>query len=329
MAAHSLETETASTPDRSRPETETWSKVNWPISVPFILVHVVAIVGCWWVGFSWRGVAIAAAFYFVRMFAVTGGYHRYFSHRTYRTGRAFQLVLALTCITTVQKGVLWWASHHRHHHKYSDTDQDVHSMSKKGFWWSHVLWILSDDYSETDHDKIKDFAKFPELRFLDRFHLPLVVLFGVVTYATLGMVGLMYGFFLSTALLWHGTFTINSLAHWLGRPRFATTDDSKNSAILALVTLGEGWHNNHHFYQRAVNQGFYWWEIDITYYILRILSWTGLVWDLHTPPKELLARARRANESLATFQERSAAAKKRMTELASAATMAPATQPTA
>ncbi len=313
MAVHPLEQ--IELPETSAEKPATWSRVNWFISVPFFLVHVVAVAGCWWVGFSWRGVAIAAAFYVVRMFAVTAGYHRYFSHRAYKTGRVFQFLMALLCITTVQKGVLWWASHHRHHHKHSDTDRDVHSMSKKGFWWSHVLWILSDDYNETDHDKIKDFAKYPELRFLDRFHLPLVVLFGLATYLTLGTVGLFYGFFLSTAVLWHGTFTINSIAHWLGKPRFATSDDSKNSAILALITLGEGWHNNHHFYQRAVNQGFYWWEIDITFYVLKMLSWTGLVWDLHTPPKELLARARRADETLASFQARAAAAKQRVREL--------------
>lgn len=308
------------------PDNRTWSKVNWLVSVPFLLVHVAALVGCWWTGFSWKGVALALGFYYLRMFFVTAGYHRYFSHRTYKTGRLFQFLLAFGCITTVQKGVLWWASHHRHHHKHSDTDKDVHSFTKKGFWWSHVLWILSDDYSEADHDKIKDFAKYPELRLLDRLHLPIAIATGAGMWLAFGWVGVFWGFLLSTVLLWHGTFTINSLAHWMGRRRFATTDDSKNSAILALVTLGEGWHNNHHFYQRAVNQGFYWWEIDITYYVLRALSWTGLVWDLHTPPKDVLARARRHDEPMAAFQARLAAAKAKVRELAPASTM---TNPTA
>ena len=285
-------------------ELRTWSKVNWLISIPFFLVHIAAFVGCWWVGFSWKGVALALGFYYLRMFFVTAGYHRYFAHRAFRTGRFFQFILALGCITTTQKGVLWWASHHRHHHQFSDTEQDVHSLRHKGFWWSHVLWILSDDYSETDLEKIKDFARYPELRFFDRYHMLMVVVFAAGIQLAFGWEGLFYGYFLSTVLLWHGTFTINSLAHWMGRRRFETTDDSRNSAVLALVTMGEGWHNNHHFYQRSVNQGFYWWEIDLTYYILRALSWLGVVWDLHTPPKGVLARARRHGESDEAFQAR-------------------------
>jgi stearoyl-CoA desaturase (delta-9 desaturase) len=154
--------------------------------------------------------------------------------------------------------------------------------------WSHVGWILSSDYQSTDSDRVRDLEKFPELRFLNRWHfLPGASLLAL-TFALGSWWGFVWGFLVSTTLLWHGTFTINSLSHVFGRRRYVTTDNSRNSLILALVTMGEGWHNNHHYYQRATNQGFFWWEIDLTYYVLRLLAAVGLVWDLHRPPEHVL-----------------------------------------
>lgn len=253
-------------------------------SLPFFAVHAWAVVGLFWMGWSWSGLALALGLYAVRMFGVTGAYHRYFSHRTYKTSRPFQLVLALLAMTSVQKGVLWWAAHHRHHHRMSDQPGDTHSVKQDGFWWSHVGWILSPDNHGTDYAKVKDLARYPELVFFDRFYYLPAIAYAVTLYLVGGMWALYWGFAVSTTLLWHGTFTINSLSHVFGKRRYVTTDDSRNNLWLALITLGEGWHNNHHYYQRATNQGFFWWEIDVTFYVLKALSWVGLVWDLHTPP---------------------------------------------
>lgn len=253
-------------------------------SLPFILVHVACVVGVIVMGFSWKGLALCLGLYAIRMFGVTGAYHRYFSHRTYKTSRWFQFVLAIFAMTSSQKGVIWWAAHHRTHHKLSDKEGDIHSMERDGFWWSHVGWILSPDTTETDLKKIPDLAKYPELVWLNKWFLVPPVVYAILCYAFGGMFGLLWGAGISTVLLWHGTFTINSLSHWMGKVRYGTGDESKNSWILAIITLGEGWHNNHHFYQRATNQGFFWWEIDITYYVLKLLSALGLVWDLTPAP---------------------------------------------
>jgi len=262
--------------------------IAWFKASPFFAVHIAAVAGIFWFGWSWSGALLAVALYYVRMFGVTGAYHRYFSHRAYRTSRAFQFLLALLAMTSVQKGVLWWASHHRTHHRNSDQPNDVHSVLHDGFWWSHVGWIISSKYDSTDLSKVKDLARFPELRFLDRFHVLVPIAYATALYLIGGTWALFWGFFVSTTLLWHGTFTINSLTHVFGSQRYVTTDNSRNHWLLAVITMGEGWHNNHHYYQRSVNQGFFWWEIDPTYYVLRVLSWVGLVWDLHTPPPHVL-----------------------------------------
>ncbi|MDB4938959.1 MAG: Fatty acid desaturase [Labilithrix sp.] len=261
---------------------------GWLVSLPFYAVHVAAVVGVALVGFSWQGVALAVALYYVRMFGVTGGYHRYFSHRTYRTSRAFQLLLAILAQSSVQKGALWWAAHHRDHHKYSDTPRDPHSYRDYGFWYSHVGWILSDETEETDYSRIADLARYPELRWLNKFHVVPAVVLAVGLFLVGSWPALVWGFFVSTTLLWHGTFTINSLSHIWGKRVYSTTDDSKNNPVLAVVTMGEGWHNNHHYYPRSVRQGFHWWQIDMTYYVLRALSAVGLVWDLHVPTRKVI-----------------------------------------
>jgi stearoyl-CoA desaturase (delta-9 desaturase) len=258
-------------------------------TIPFWSVHVAAVIGVIALGFSWTGLALALTFYVARMLVVTAGYHRYFSHRSFKTSRAGQLVLAALAQTSLQRGVLWWAGSHRLHHRYSDTEDDLHSARRHGFWWSHMGWMLARRYNHVDYDQIKDISRFPELRFLDRHpHLPGVVL-AAILFAVGGAHALVWGFFVSTVLLWHGTFTINSLSHIFGRRRYATTDDSRNNWALALITMGEGWHNNHHHYQSSACQGFFWWEVDFTYYALRALSVVGLVWDVRRPPPRALA----------------------------------------
>jgi stearoyl-CoA desaturase (delta-9 desaturase) len=258
------------------------------LTIPFWGVHVLAIVGLATVGFSWLAVLLCLSLYVPRMFFVTAGYHRYFSHRSYKTSRWFQFLLALGATMTAQKGVLWWAAHHRVHHKLSDERGDLHSVRQSGFWWAHMGWILARDLEGTDPMRIKDFARYPELRWLDRWWMLPPIAAAVLMFALGGWFALVWGFAVCQVLCWHGTFTINSLSHLWGKKRYPTTDDSRNNPVLALITLGEGWHNNHHHYQVAARQGFHWWEIDVTYYALRALAAVGLVWDLHGVPEHIV-----------------------------------------
>ena len=261
-------------------------RVDWLGTLPFILVHLAPLAALW-TGVRAFDVVLCVALYFVRMFFITAGYHRYFSHRSYRVGRVMQFVLAFGGCTAAQKGPLWWSAHHRHHHRYSDQPEDVHSP-KKGFWWSHVGWIVCRKYDATEIDRVPDLARYPELRFLNRFYLLPPTLLGIGCFLAGGWSALWIGFFLSTVLTFHGTFAINSLTHLFGRRRYVTTDTSRNSLILALLTLGEGWHNNHHYYQASAKQGFFWWEVDVSYGVLKSLAWLGLVRDLRTPPQRVL-----------------------------------------
>ena len=271
-------------------------RVEWIRTIPFVILHA-GCLGVFFTGASWFAVGAAVFLYFIRMFAITGFYHRYFSHRTFSTSRAWQFVLALWGGICVQRGALWWAYTHRHHHQHSDEEHDKHSPRQHGFLWSHIGWITSSQNFPTDYRRVKDLAKFPELVFLNRFDVLVPVLFAIALFFlggslhthfpqlhTNGWQLLVWGFFISTTFLFHGTACINSLAHVFGKKRYATDDDSRNSLVLALITLGEGWHNNHHQHMGSVRQGFYWWEIDITYYMLRVMSWTGLIWDLRPVP---------------------------------------------
>ena len=262
-------------------------RIDWFASSPFIVIHLVALATPWLAPPTAGLVGLAVAAYVVRMFGITAGYHRYFAHRAYRTGRVFQFLLAFIGGTSAQKGALWWAAHHRDHHRDSDGPEDIHSPVQRGFWWSHVGWFLSTRYNATKLDRIKDLARYPELRFLDRYHaVPPALLAGGLFLAG-GWPALLWGFFVSTAVLWHGTFMINSLAHVMGRQRYQTGDESRNSFALAIITLGEGWHNNHHFYPTTANQGWFWWELDISWLALRGLRLAGVVSDLRTPPERI------------------------------------------
>ena len=268
-----------------------------PGSWPFWGIHLVAILGVALTGFSWSGLALAAAFYAGRMVWVSIAYHRYFSHRTFKTSRWFQFVMAVVANTTAQKGVLWWAGHHRRHHKYSDQPGDTHSPVLDGLWFSHVGWVVEEnpERDKVDESRVKDLTAYPELRLLERFNLVPPLLLALALLAVGGWHVLLWGFFVSTVLLWHGTFTVNSLNHMFGRRRYATSDDSRNNWFLAIfVTTGEGWHNNHHHYQSAANQGFRWYEIDVAFYFLMVLRLLGLVWDVRVAPRHVVRGETRA-----------------------------------
>jgi len=271
-------------------------RVEWLRTLPFIGMHLMCA-GVIWVGVSSTALLVAVALYVLRLVAITGFYHRYFSHKTFRTSRALQFVFAVLGTMAVQRGPLWWAAHHRHHHAHADEENDSHSPAQHGFWWSHVGWFMNRSNFRTRSELIRDLMRYPELRFLDRFDIvPPIALAALLFFGgnalaqaypqldTSGAQLLIWGFFISTVLLHHVTFTVNSLAHRFGRRRYATSDDSRNNWWIALLTFGEGWHNNHHHFPGSVRQGFYWWEIDLTYYLLRAMAACGLIWDLKTVP---------------------------------------------
>ena len=274
-------------------------RVDWVRVVPFLGLHL-ACIAVFWVGFSWFAVWTAVAMYCVRMFAITGFYHRYFSHKAFRTSRFVQFAFALWGAASVQRGPLWWAAHHRNHHRNSDTERDLHSPVTRSLFWSHMGWFMSPRGFVTEHAMVPDLMKYPELRLLDRFDLLVPV---VLAAALLGLGDLLHafapglhtsgpqllvwGFFVSTIVLFHCTVTINSLAHRWGKRRFATCDNSRNNWFLAIITFGEGWHNNHHHYPGSARQGFHWWEYDLTYYLLRAMAMVGLVWDLKPVPQAM------------------------------------------
>jgi stearoyl-CoA desaturase (delta-9 desaturase) len=264
-----------------------FDNVDWQKTLLFYSLHV-ACLGVFWVGVSGTAIGLCAALYVIRMFAITGGYHRLFAHRSYRTSRGFRFVLGAIGCAALQRGPLWWASQHRHHHQHSDEDEDLHSPGLRGFWWSHVGWALSKQSNETRVELIQDLARYPEMRLLDRINLVPPALVAIGCFLVMGWQGVVWGFFISSVLVLHATFAINSLSHMFGTVRFKTTDASRNNLALAVLTLGEGWHNNHHRYAMSARQGFAWWEIDITYYLLKLLSLVGLIWDMKQLPAPVL-----------------------------------------
>lgn len=276
--------------------------IDWLRVIPFILIHLSCLL-VFVVGYSSTAIYVAIISYYLRMFAITAFYHRYFSHRAFKTSRLCQFLFALLGASATQRGPLWWAAHHRRHHRYSDQDLDVHSP-RHGFIWSHMGWFLCLQHFNRDDRWIRDFIKFPELRWLDRFDMviPLVYAAGLwllgyalqnhyPQLATGPWQLLIWGYSISTVILIHCTVSVNSLAHKFGTRRYDTQDDSRNNAFLALITLGEGWHNNHHYYPVSARQGFFWWEIDISYYLLRVLAGLGLIWDLNPVPSKRIVKS--------------------------------------
>ncbi len=275
-------------------------RLDWMRLLPFIGMHV-ACFGAIFTGVSPTALAAAVGFYLLRMFFITAFYHRYFGHRAFRVSRPVQFIMAVLGCTAGQRGPLWWAGHHREHHATADTREDPHSPSHQGMWFSHTLWFLTRKSFALQEQRVKDWLRYPELKFLERVDWLPFVLFGAGCYflgawlrdaapglGTDGPQMLVWGFFISTVLLYHATYSINSLAHRFGSRRFETSDDSRNNFWLALITLGEGWHNNHHRFPAAARQGFYWWEVDISYLLLRALAWVGLVKDLRSVPRQVL-----------------------------------------
>ncbi|MGP0567174.1 MULTISPECIES: acyl-CoA desaturase [unclassified Nitrospina] len=277
-------------------------EIDWLRCTPFVLLHV-ACLGAIWVGFSTTALIVAVALYFIRVFAITAFYHRYSSHRSFKTSRWLQFIFAVIGASSIQRGPLWWAAHHRHHHRHhhrvSDLREDSHSPVQHGFLWSHMLWFCCQSNFRTKTELIRDFNDFPELRLIDRFDILIPVALGTLLFlmgetlnsffpqlGTSGLQLLVWGL-ISTVVLFHTTVATNSIGHLFGKRRYPTKDFSRNNLWMALLTLGEGWHNNHHYYPASVQQGFHWWEIDITYLILVLMSKLGLVWNLRLVPEKV------------------------------------------
>ena len=271
------------------------SDIVYPSAIPFVIVHLACFAAIW-TGVTVEALAIGVGLYWLRIFAIGAGYHRYFSHRAYETSRVFQFVLAAMAQTTAQKSVLWWAANHRDHHLHSDTELDVHSPRHFGFVYSHLGWIFARRHETTNFARVADLAQYPELMWLHRYELAPPFALALACFAVAGWPGLIVGFFWSTVAVYHATFCINSLAHVVGRRRYVTGDDSRNNWLLAIFTMGEGWHNNHHAFQSSARQGFRWWEYDPTFYLLKLLERLGLVWKLKRPTARGRAKPASARE---------------------------------
>jgi len=280
---------------RLQPQSDS-EQIAWLRVVPILALHAIALVGVFVFDIALVDVAVALALYLVRMFAITGFYHRYFSHKSFKTGRVHQFVWAAVAASSGQRGPLWWAAHHRQHHRHTEETEDPHN-ARKGFWWSHMGWILCDKHFAPQARQVKALTRFPEWVWLDRFDVAAPALLALLVYCigllletfapslgTTGLQMLFWGFLVSTLVLLHVTLSINSLAHRWGTRTFDTRDDSRNSWWLALLTLGEGWHNNHHHYCGSTRQGFRWWQIDLSYYLLRGMARLGWIWDVREPP---------------------------------------------
>ena len=242
------------------------------------------------------GVSRAAALvcflvYCWRIFGITVGFHRCLAHRTFRTSRVFQFVLAWFGTSAMQRGPLWFVALHRAHHRHADTELDVHSPVARSFWWGHIGWILCRRFDEADLRMVRDLSAYPELRWLDRAFLvpPATTLLGCAAAGyllpgTSVLQVLVWGFAVSTVLSYHATFAVNSLSHRYGSRPFHTKDNSRNNWLVAAIMMGEGFHNNHHRFPASARFGCERWQIDIGYCVLWLLAKAGLVWDLRILP---------------------------------------------
>ncbi len=277
--------------------------IDWTRIVPFIAIHL-ACLFVFAVGVSWTAVLVCVLSYLLRMFAITAFYHRYFSHKTFKTSRTLQFIFAAIGAAATQRGPIWWAAHHRHHHIHSDGEQDTHSP-KHGFWHSHLKWFLMKKNFATKSAYVKDLSRYKELNFIDRYDILFPIIYAFLLFFlgqflaaqypqlnTSGWQLVIWGYFISTVLLSHVTYCINSLAHVFGFRTYDTADNSRNNFLLAVLTLGEGWHNNHHCCPGSVKQGFQWWQLDFSYYVLLLMNKLGLVWDLKYPNQVLLKKKR-------------------------------------
>ena len=269
--------------------------IFWVVQASALLVFAVP--------FRWAFLGLWAASHFLRAIGLTLVFHRYLAHRAFRMNRVARFVWTFIGTAAMQKGPLWWAGHHVNHHRFADREGDPHSPMISGFYYAHVGWFLHDtkhDRVEATNPVIRDFSTVPEIAWLDRyFFLPPAALAATLFLAG-GWPWLVYGFCLPTMTLAHATFAINTVNHMFGSRRFDTLDESRNNPLTAFFAVGEGWHNNHHRYQRAARNGFYWWEFDPTWYTIRAMAAVGLGGDIQPVPERIYEEARLVKAGRAT-----------------------------
>ena len=256
------------------------------------------------VPFTWPLLGLCVASHFLRAIGLTLSFHRYFAHRAFQMNRGARFVWALIGTAAMQKGPLWWAGHHVNHHRFADRDGDPHSPSVSGVYYAHIGWFLTDarnDRLEKTNPVIRDFSGAPEIAWLDRYYVVPPFVLATVLFLAGGLPWLVWGFCLPTVTLAHSTFAINTVNHMFGSRRFETLDDSRNNWLTAFLAAGEGWHNNHHRYQRAARNGFYWWEFDLTWYVIRAMAAIGLAWDVRSVPARIYSEARTARPAASPY----------------------------
>ncbi len=266
----------------------------WGVQASSLLVVTVPL--------SWSLVGVWAVSHFLRAIGLTLSFHRYFAHRAFELSRGARFFWAFVGTAAMQKGPIWWAGHHLSHHKYADRDGDPHSPAVSGFYYAHVGWFLNDarnDALPEANPVVRDFGSVPEIAWLETYYVVPPLMLAAGLYAVGGWAWTIWGFGVATTTLAHATFAINTVNHLWGSRRFDTPDDSRNNAITAFFAAGEGWHNNHHRYQRAARNGFYWWEFDPTWYVVKVMSWLGLAWNLQPVPARIYEEARQRVNAVA------------------------------
>ena len=237
--------------------------------------------------FSWKALGVTLfLWWFTGCLGITLGYHRFFTHRSFSTPKPVQYFLAVCGSLAGEAGPIAWVAAHRYHHTYSDTDKDPHSPLK-GFLWAHMSWLFGREDFLADFDSYKrytpDMANDKFLVWLDKWHIvPSFILAGIL-YAMGGWPFVVWGIFVRSVIVYHVTWFVNSASHMWGYRSYKTTDDSRNNWWVAILAFGEGWHNNHHAFQRSARHGFRWWEVDVTYRMIQLLWMMGLASDIHLP----------------------------------------------
>lgn len=268
------------------------TKVNRVTMTAMAMFHILAVIAIFYT--TWQAVVVAVVLHWACIgWGIGMGYHRLHTHRSYETPKVIEYFFAVCATMTLQGGPIFWTASHRIHHQYSDRDGDPHTP-RDGRWWSHMLWVMFGDPMNADTAVMGKYA--PDLmkdrfyRVLSKWHWVPLVLLGLVLLAIGGLPWLLWGVFLRVVFGLHCTWLVNSATHLWGTRRFETADDSKNSWWVALLTFGEGWHNNHHAYPTSARHGLGRFELDLTWIQIRLLEKLGLAWNVRVPTRTQIAR---------------------------------------